>query len=55
MRLFWLGLTVPVVELFTLPDAAVIVALPVVTAVASPPSAMVSTLESEEVHVAELV
>ena len=49
------GLTVRVVEPLTLPDVAVMVALPVATLIANPAAEMVATLVAEEVHVTELV
>ena len=49
------AVTVSVVEPLTLPDVALMVEVPVATAVASPPAVMVATLVVAELHVAVLV
>jgi hypothetical protein len=49
------GLTVRLVCVFTLPDAALTVAVPSAAVVAKPEALTVTTLESEEAQVTELV
>ncbi len=49
------AVTVSVVVPFTLPDVALMVEVPVATAVARPPAVMVATLLVAELHVAVLV
>ncbi len=49
------AVTVSVVVPLTLPDVALMVEVPVATAVASPPAVMVATLVVAELHVAVLV
>ena len=49
------AVTVSVVVPFTLPEVALMVDVPVPTAVAKPPAVMVATLVVAELHVAVLV